>query len=119
LDVGFSSEEITEAQAEEIDEDTFDTKDEIGKSKMITDSIGRSRVVGSDTWIKGSGTKGTADISAIINGRSVKIEVKIGKDAQSKDQISYQKAVEDAGGIYYIAKDFESFWIWYLKEFES
>ena len=34
-------------------------------------------------WTKGTGTPGSADISATIKGRSVKIEVKIGKDRQS------------------------------------
>ena len=58
-------------------------------------------------------TKGSADISAIIKGRSVKIEVKFGNDKQSDAQKQYQLAVESAGGIYYIARDFDSFLIFY------
>jgi len=34
------------------------------------------------TWTKGTTTAGSADISATIRGRSVKIEVKVGKDRQ-------------------------------------
>jgi hypothetical protein len=60
-----------------------------------------------------TGTKGSADISAIIQGRSVKIEVKFGKDRQSEVQKQYQESVESAGGIYYIAKDFDSFILFY------
>ena len=58
-------------------------------------------------------TKGSADISAIIKGRSVKIEVKFGKDKQSDAQKQYQLAVESAGGIYYIARDFDNFLLFY------
>jgi hypothetical protein len=65
------------------------------------------------TWTKGTSTAGSADISATIKGRSVKIEVKIGKDRQSDAQKRYQENIEKAGGIYYIAKDFDSFVEWY------
>jgi hypothetical protein len=65
------------------------------------------------TWTKGTSTAGSADISATIKGRSVKIEVKIGKDRQSEAQKRYQENIEKAGGIYIIAKDFDSFVDWY------
>jgi hypothetical protein len=64
-------------------------------------------------WTPGQGTKGTADISATIRGRSVKIEVKYAKDRQSEHQKAYQEAIEKAGGTYIIAKDFDSFVLWY------
>ena len=64
-------------------------------------------------WTKGQGTKGTADISSIINGKSVKIEVKYGRDIQSQVQKDYQNKIETAGGIYYIARDFDTFIEWY------
>lgn len=66
-------------------------------------------------YIKGSGTNGTADISATIYGRSVKIEVKIGKDVQSDAQKKYQKEIENAGGVYIIVKNFDDFIEWYNK----
>jgi len=78
-------------------------------SKIFTDVIGRTRKIGSGKYIKGSGTNGTADISATINGRSVKIEIKIGADRQSEAQKKYQDDVERAGGIYLIAKTWEGF----------
>lgn len=62
-------------------------------------------------------TKGTADISATIRGRSVKIEVKIGADRQSDAQRKYQADIERAGGLYYIARDFDSFVEWYNMNF--
>ena len=64
-------------------------------------------------WTKGTGTKGSADISATINGRSVKIEIKYGKDRQSDDQIRYQEMIEKAGGIYIIVKNFDDFIQWF------
>lgn len=70
------------------------------------------------TWTKGTSTAGSADISATIKGRSVKIEVKI-KDRQSEAQKRYQEHIEKAGGIYKIFRDFDSFVEWYNKFIES
>lgn len=64
-------------------------------------------------WTRGQGTKGTADISATIKGRSVKIEVKFGKDIQSEAQKEYQENIERAGGVYIIAKDMDQFIEWF------
>lgn len=90
----------------------------IDKRKTNIDVLGRVRTIGSVKWIKGSSQLGTADISATINGRSVKIEVKCnatGDRYQSSGQKDYQKRIEKAGGVYVIAKDFESFHSWYLE----
>lgn len=81
----------------------------IDQSKVVDDVLGRKRTIGSKKYIKGTSTNGTADISSVIYGKSVKIEVKIGKDKQSDDQKVYQSNVERAGGIYIIAKDFDMF----------
>jgi hypothetical protein len=67
------------------------------------------------TWTKGTTTSGSADISATIRGRSVKIEVKVGKDRQSDAQKRYQESIERAGGVYLIARDFDSFVEWFDK----
>lgn len=65
-------------------------------------------------FIPSGSTRGSADISAIIKTNqgtaiSLKIEVKIGRDKQSKYQKEYQKNIEAAGGIYIICKSFENF----------
>ena len=65
------------------------------------------------TWTKSTTTKGSADISATIRGRSVKIEVKVGKDRQSESQKRYQESIERAGGVYIIARDFDTFVEWF------
>jgi len=81
----------------------------IDNRKKVSNVIGQQYMIGSSTWIPGSGTKGSADISATVQRRAVKIEVKIGRDRQSPAQKDYQEAIERAGGVYIIAKDFEGF----------
>jgi hypothetical protein len=85
----------------------------IDNRETYTNVIGQRVTIGSTKWIPGSSTKGTADISATINGRSIKIEVKIGKDRQSEAQKEYQAAIERAGGVYIIVKNFDEFVSWY------
>jgi len=84
----------------------------LDKTKTFEDVTGKVRTIGSGQWIPTSGVKGTADVSATIRGRSVKIEVKM-KDKQSDDQKRYQQAVEAAGGVYLIVRSFTEFLEWY------
>jgi hypothetical protein len=77
--------------------------------KVVTNVLGQTGLIGSQTYIKGTSTNGTADISSIIKGKSVKIEVKIGRDKMSPAQIEYKANVERAGGVYIIAKDWQGF----------
>ena len=91
---------------------------QIDKRQTYTDVLGHTRQIGSLQWIPTNGTRGTADISATINGLSVKIEVKAGRDYQRPAQKEYQKQVEAAKGIYFIATSFDQFYQWYLKTFE-
>jgi hypothetical protein len=81
----------------------------IDRRQIITDVVGRKRQVGSMKWIPGTGTNGTADISATVKGKSVKVEIKIGRDSQSDDQKNYEHSINAAGGIYIIAKTFADF----------
>jgi hypothetical protein len=65
------------------------------------------------TWGKSTATKGSADISATIKGRSVKIEIKYGKDRQSIEQKKYQEMIEHSGGFYLIVRTFDDLFNWY------
>ena len=85
-----------------------------GKPLIQHDSRGQARGV---KWITGNTTRGSADISATIKGKSVKVEVKIGKDRQSEAQKAYQEAIEAAGGLYFIAHSFPQFLEWYERQF--
>lgn len=85
--------------------------------REVTDIMGHRRTIGGIEWRKGGGTVGSADISATIRGRSVKIEVKVGKDRMSAAQRQYKATIEAAGGLYYIARDFTGFVKWYNDTF--
>jgi len=87
----------------------------IDRRVEYTDVLGHRRQIGSVEWIPSSMQKGTADISATINGKSVKIEVKIGRDRQGQAQKAYQQQVEAAGGLYMIATELQQFVDWYEK----
>jgi hypothetical protein len=91
---------------------------QIDKRVTYNDCLGSQRQIGSLQWIPTSGTKGSADISATIAGRSVKVEVKVGRDYQRPDQLKYQQSIERAGGLYFIASTFQQFYDWYMKTFE-
>lgn len=84
--------------------------------KTSTDVLGNIRTIGSVQWIKSTTQNGTADISATIQGRSVKIEIKCkatGDRYQSEAQKEYQKQIENAGGTYIIVRTFEDFYNWF------
>jgi len=91
----------------------------IDDRQIVTDVIGRQRVIGSIKRIKGSGTRGTSDLKAVIGGRFVAIEIKCSAtgDKQRPAQIQYQAEVEQAGGIYIIASSFPQFFNWYQSNF--
>ena len=65
--------------------------------------------VGVKKWIPSSTRKGTADISATIKGRSVMIEIKVGRDKPRPDQLSEQIRERNAGGIYEFISTTEQF----------
>lgn len=73
----------------------------------------------STKWIKGSSQTGSADISATIQGRSVKIEIKClatGDNYQSDEQKEYQRQIQAAGGVYLIVRTFTDFYKWFNKK---
>ena len=85
----------------------------IDNRKTSIDVIGRARTIGKVEWIPTTGQKGSADISATVMGRSIKIEIKYGKDRQSDDQKKYQQDIERSGGVYLIVRKFDEFVEWY------
>ena len=91
----------------------------IDRRRIVTDCIGRKKQIGSLQFIPSGSTPGSADISATIAGRSVKIEVKVGRDRQSEAQKEYQQKVEAAGGFYYIACSLSGFLEFYDKFIEE
>lgn len=54
-------------------------------------------------------TKGVSDTMIVYKGKTLNIEIKIGRDKQSDDQKKIQASIENAGGIYWIIKTFDDF----------
>jgi hypothetical protein len=81
----------------------------IDQRKEVVDVLGQRKTIGTVKRIPSSGTKGTSDIKAIINGKFIAIEIKYGKDRHSDVQKDYQRKVEASGGEYWIVRDFEQF----------
>ena len=88
----------------------------IDERRSVKDVTGHQRQIGSIRWVHATTTNGSADISAIINGRSVKIEVKIGRDKQSDAQRQYQHDIEKAGGVYLLIHNFTEFYQWWNEK---
>jgi hypothetical protein len=77
-------------------------------------STGMMRKVGGQMrWTTGTSVKGIADVMATYQGRSLHIEVKIGKDRMSEAQKKVQAQVEKSGGLYFVAKDMAGFLEWW------
>jgi hypothetical protein len=91
----------------------------IDKRETVSNVIGQSVSIGNIKRVKSVGQLGTADISATIHGRSVKIEIKKGNDRQSEAQKAYQKSIEDAGGVYLIVRSFLEFIAWFKHYIET
>ncbi len=85
----------------------------INTRKTYTDILGHRKQIGSVKYIPSAMSKGSADISATIQGKSIKIEIKWGHDRQSQAQAKYQAEIEKAGGIYLIVHTFDEFYEWY------
>lgn len=104
---GFQAERINSTGAIRDNRETF------------TDVTGGLKTIGSVQWIKGNTQNGTSDISATIQGRCVKIEIKCkgtGDNYQSQAQKEYQQQIEQAGGTYLIVRTFEDFYKWFNRK---
>lgn len=86
----------------------------IDDRKPVTNVLGQNGLIGSTKYIPGTGTKGSADVSSTIFGRSVKWEVKM-KDKQSLAQVKYQQDIERAGGKYFVIHNWEEFYNYYIQ----
>ena len=91
--------------------------------KAVTNVLGQRGLIGSQTYIPGTSTKGSADISSIIKSKKGvvipwKIEVKM-KDKQSENQKIYEEQIKKAGGEYSIVHNWDEFYSKYICLIES
>jgi len=82
--------------------------------KTYTDAIGQTKTIGSMKYIPSTGMVGSSDIKVYINGKIIAVEVKM-KDKQSDAQKQYQLRIEQAGGQYWIVRNFEEFYNKYIN----
>ena len=81
----------------------------IDNSKVVTDTTGFRRRIGTGKWIPTSGVKGTSDLHLLINGISIACEIKMPGDRMRPDQVKYREVFERAGGRYLTCGSFEEF----------
>lgn len=70
---------------------------------------------GREIWVSGAGVNGTADISGIVNGRAIRVEVKNRntRDRIRPNQVAYSQKVKAAGALYFVATGFDEFLEWF------
>lgn len=74
---------------------------------------------GTIRWSKSNTRKGLADVRGTYRGRSLNIEIKIGRDRQSPAQVAEMDRIRKAGGIYWVVKTFPDFLAqWEAEGFE-
>jgi len=72
-------------------------------------------------WKKTGMKAGFSDIQAVYKPKNLRfalclyIEVKIGKDKQSKEQKEFEEKTNRAGGLYFIARTLPDFITWFDK----
>lgn len=90
-----------------------------GDAQRVNTTGTMRKIGGIMKWTHSGSRKGSADIHAIIGGRAVSIEVKIGRDQLSGHQLSEKLRVEAAGGLYFVARNMDQFTRWYRQTFNS
>jgi len=60
-------------------------------------------------WLPGL-NNGIGDVTILLSGKFISVEIKIRKDKQKEDQESFEAKVDRAGGIYLQVKTFQDFY---------
>lgn len=82
----------------------------VGEATRINNTgVPRQMPDGSIRWSTSNTRKGLADVRGTYKGRSLNVEVKIGRDRQSPAQIKEMQRIRNAGGIYWVVKSFPDF----------
>jgi len=60
-------------------------------------------------YVHSGSRKGMADITAVVNGKHVSIEIKTGRDKMRAEQWKVKQEIEQAGGAYIVTNSFDDF----------
>jgi hypothetical protein len=88
-----------------------------GDAQRVNTTGMMRKINGQMKWTHSGSRRGSADIHAIVAGRAVSIEIKIGRDQLSGQQLSEKLRIEAAGGLYFVARNMDEFTRWYEKTF--
>lgn len=88
-------------------------------NRINTMGVQRRDKNGQMKWTKSATRKGTADIDAIVAGRPVKIEIKVGKDKMSDSQRAERSRVHAVGGVYIVVANMTEFIAWFQQFTEN
>lgn len=85
-------------------------------NRINTTGVAR-KINGKLIYTTGSTNRGTADLSALIAGKLVQIEIKCAatKDRMSKYQVAEKERIERSGGIYIVVSSMDQFAAWYQR----
>ena len=84
----------------------------MGRAVETTEKVAYG-ILRTKKYLPSATRKGTADVTATIKGRSVKIEIKVGSDRPSPEQLKEQARERSAGGIYEFVRDMDTFFTFY------
>lgn len=85
-------------------------------NRVSTTGIMR-KVNGQMKWTKGNSNKGAFDLRIVYQGKSLDVEVKIGRDVLSEAQKKEMVRIVAAGGFAFVARDFPAFLQWFIGIF--
>jgi hypothetical protein len=68
-------------------------------------------------WTKGTTKRGTPDITAIVDGQGVQLEIKVGRDQIRDEQTEQGHRITEAGGHFFVAQNMPLFLEWYYGTF--
>jgi len=91
----------------------------IDNRETVQDILGNHRTIGSIARVRSSGTTGTSDLKACINGKFIAIEIKCAAtgDKIRPAQLEYKKHIEASGATYLIVTSFAQFVSWYQDNY--
>lgn len=79
------------------------------QGKEYTDMFGRKKQEKGMYIPRSKAAKGIGDISAVIRGQFVSIEIKYGKDRMRPEQRQFAEELKDSGGTYIVVKTWDDF----------
>lgn len=106
----------------------YSDRTNIGLTRCITDYLRysgyhlvdrKSNRRQSFKWRKSPSQSNPEEIEAVIHGRALRIQIRIGDEPVSGQQLREKLKAESTGGLFYVARDFQSFLHWFETVFST